>query len=83
MRSAEACVPLRLKRNWRSHVLAAGCPFTWGGENSQRCAAFRARPAKYLLGPAVLSFAALTLPDGSTSARTVTLIVPVIVFLEF
>src|ERR1700680_2758 len=61
-----------------SQVLAVGF-----GENSQRCAAFRARLAKYLLGPAVFSFAAVTLPDGSTSTRTVILIVPVIVLREF
>ena len=61
-----------------SHVLALGC-----GANSQRCAAFRATPAKYLLGPAVFSFAAVTFPDGSTSTRTVTLMVPVIVLREF
>jgi hypothetical protein len=61
-----------------SQVLGAGC-----GENSQRCAAFNAKPAKYLLGPAVFSLADLTLPDESTSTRTVTLIVPVIVFREF
>lgn len=63
-------------------MLAVGCPSTWGGENSQRCAAFRARLAKYLLGPADFRFAAVTLPDGSTSTRAMTLIVPVIVFRE-
>src|ERR1700730_4919073 len=78
MRSADACVPLRLKRNWISHVVAVGC-----GENSQRCAAFRASPAKDLLGPAFFRFADLTFPDGPTSTCTVTLIVPVIVFREF
>ena len=61
-----------------SQVLAVGC-----GENSQRCAAFRACPAKYGLGPAFFSFAAVTLPDGSASTRTVILIVPVIVLREF
>jgi len=61
-----------------SHGLAFGC-----GENSQRCAAFRASPAKYLLGPAFFSFADLTFPDGSTSTSTVTLMVPVIVLREF
>ena len=67
-----------MKRNWMSHVPAVG----WGA-NSQRCAAFRARPAKYLLGPAVFSLAAVTLPDGFTSTRTVTLIVPLMVLREF
>src|ERR1700680_3617108 len=60
------------------HMLAFGC-----GENSQRCAALRASPAKYLLGPAFFSFADITFPDGATSACTVTLMVPVIVFREF
>ena len=61
-----------------SQVLAVGC-----GEKSQCCAAFRASSAKYLLGPALVSFAAVTLPEGSTSTRTVILIVPVIVLREF
>src|ERR1700730_785447 len=61
-----------------SHVLAVGC-----GENSQRCAAFKASPAKYLLGPAFFSFADLTFPEASTSTCTITLTVPLIVFLEF
>src|ERR1700686_1856121 len=61
-----------------SQVLAVGC-----GENSQRCAAFRASPAKYGLGPAFFSFAAVTLPDGSTSTRTMILIVPLMVLREF
>ena len=67
----------------RRQHLAAACPFTWGGENSQRWAAFRANLPKYLLGPALFSFAAVTFPDGSVSTRTVTLIVPLIVFREF
>ena len=67
-----------MKRNWMSHVLAVG-----SGVNSQRCAAFRARPAKYLLGPALFSLAAITLPEGFTSTRAVTLTVPVMVLREF
>ena len=63
-----------------SHALAVGFPSTSGGENSQRCAVFRAEAAKYLLGPEDLNFAEVTLPDGSTSTRTVTLRVPVMVF---
>jgi len=67
VRSGDACVEVLLKRNCSSHALAVGFPSTTGGENSQRSAAFIARPAKYLLGPADLNFAAVTLPDGSTS----------------
>src|SRR5208337_1208810 len=59
-----------------SHVLAAGVPSATGGENSHCCAAFRARPAKYLLGPGCVSFADVTFPDESTSTWTLTLIVP-------
>jgi hypothetical protein len=61
-------------------VLAVGFPSATGGENSQRCAAFKARPAKYLLGPGEVSFAVVTLPDGSTSTLTPTFTVPEIVF---
>src|ERR1700722_11193049 len=61
-----------------SQVLAVGC-----GANSQRCAAFRASPAKYWLGPAFFSLPAVTLPEGSTSTRTAILIVPLIVLREF
>ena len=61
-------------------MLAVDFPSTSGGENSQRCAAFIARPAKYLLGPADLNFAVVTLPDVSTSTNTLTLMVPVMVF---
>jgi hypothetical protein len=63
-------------------VLAVGFPSTSGGENSQRCAAFIANPAKYLLGPGDVNLAAVTLPDESTSTCTPTLTVPVMVFRE-
>jgi hypothetical protein len=74
-------VPLRPKRKWRVQALAAGCPLACGGENSQRCAAFSASFAKYLLGPADVSLAEVTLPEASTSTRTTTFTFPVIVFL--
>lgn len=61
-------------------MLAVGFPSTAGGENSQLGAAFSARPAKYLLGPADLNSVDVTLPDESTSTRTLTFIVPVMVF---
>ena len=61
-------------------MLVAGFPSATGEENSQPCAAFKASPAKYLLGPGDASFADATLPEVSTSTRTLTLIVPVIVF---
>ena len=64
-------------------MLAEGFPLASGGENSQLCAAFSARPEKYLLGPADLNSADVTLPDESTSTRTLTFIVPVMVFRAF
>lgn len=79
-RSGETSTPVLLKRNLSIQVLATACPLTCGGENSQRSAAFTARFAKYLLGPAEASFADVTLPDESASTRTPTLMVPVIVF---
>ena len=72
---------LRWKRNFRSHVLAVGWPFTMGAENSHPRAAFSARLEKYRLGPAEANFAPVTVPDASTSTRTITLMVPEIVFL--
>lgn len=79
--SGVASVRARPKRKWRTHILAVGCPEIWGGWNSQPCAACRAFLAKYLLGPGEVSFVLITLPEESTSTRTLTLMFPVIVFL--
>src|SRR2546430_17041779 len=69
--------------NWkrRIHVRERFGSGPSGGLNSHWCAALRARPAKYLLGPGETSLADLTLPDESTSTRTLTWIFPLMVFL--
>ena len=62
-----------------SQLLGALWPFTSGAVNSQRRAAWRARSAKYLLGPGASSSAWETFLPGSTWTRTVTRTLPWIV----
>src|SRR6266481_7330234 len=66
-----------------SHSLATLWPFTSGAVNSQLRADWRARSAKYLLGPGESSSAWETFPPGSTWTRTVTRTLPRMVLRAF
>src|ERR1700730_2594043 len=62
--------------NCSVHSLGTLAPSTLPGWNVHFRAAFKAWPAKYLLGPGVSSSASVTRPVGSTCTFTLTLSVP-------
>lgn len=80
--SETTSVSVRRKPNRRFHLLPTARPRTCGGVNVHSLDASKACLAKYLLGPGETSLASVTLPDGSTSTRTSTLIFPSMVSRE-
>ena len=83
MRCAVAVVPFFLNSKVNFQSLGAALPSAVGGVKVHFRAACSALSAKYSLGPRETKTASDTAPDLSTTTFTVTLTLPVIVFLAF
>ena len=83
MRCATAVVPVFLNSKVKVQSLGVALPSAVGGVKVHFRAACSALLAKYSLGPGEAKIASDTAPDLLTTTFTLTLTVPVIVFLAF